>query len=136
MTIICTLFGHRVIAEPVWNSGFYFARCARCGADIVKIPGERWHRPRNARVTWQREAPISQKSAILANLPEEPGNHHEPPVQKAKNRQATPDHRRISKKASAIPDFMGSRDHRVTESQVPNEPVATVSKLPKRASPT
>jgi hypothetical protein len=61
----CALFGHRAQHEPVWNQGFYFATCCRCGEDIVRIPGERWHRPRRARVIWSATPPASVQQAAL-----------------------------------------------------------------------
>ena len=61
----CALFGHKARREPVWNDGFYFATCCRCGEDIVRIAGERWHRPRRARVVWSTTAPPSRRKAAL-----------------------------------------------------------------------
>jgi len=52
----CAIVGHRVEHEPVWNQGFYFARCTRCGEDVIRVPGEKWHIPRNARVVWRSKA--------------------------------------------------------------------------------
>lgn len=57
MSILCRILGHKASAEPVWNEGFYFSRCSRCSADLVRIPGEPWHIPRKAQVVWRTTRP-------------------------------------------------------------------------------
>lgn len=54
---LCRIGRHKPAREPVWNCGFYFARCARCKQDIVRAAGERWHIPRGAVVVWRKTPP-------------------------------------------------------------------------------
>lgn len=57
MSLRCRLGMHAPAREPLWNCGFYFARCARCDQDIVRASGERWHVPRRAVVVWRKTPP-------------------------------------------------------------------------------
>lgn len=52
MKLICTLAGHRAGPET-WNDGLYFARCTRCGGDLIRQRGAEWAAlPPGLRVTW------------------------------------------------------------------------------------
>ena len=117
--LLCRLFGHRQSGEPVWNRGFYFATCRRCAEDIVRIPGEKWHRPRNARVVWSkapapsiREARLQRsKGAALASWSELPAHTRISGTAERAIRQG----RRMpsvleEQRRSAIPDFMDDPD--------------------------
>lgn len=45
--------------DPVarWNAGYYFSRCRRCGADLVRTDYGRWEPPRGFRVVWRSSRP-------------------------------------------------------------------------------
>ncbi|MGF1549080.1 MAG: polymer-forming cytoskeletal protein [Sphingomonadaceae bacterium] len=63
--LLC-LFGiHRPGTAIAWNEGYYFARCERCGHDIVRTPLRPWHIPRGRRVVWQSAPPASHPRALL-----------------------------------------------------------------------
>jgi hypothetical protein len=72
--IRCLLGHHRIVREPVWNQGFYFAACARCGCDLVRMPGERWHEPRGARVVWRETPPDDVPSVRILRRGAQPPN--------------------------------------------------------------
>lgn len=69
MPFPCSVGLHR--AQPVahWNHGYYFSRCRRCGADLVRTAYSRWHVPRGHRVVWRATPPESHVDVELA--PEE-----------------------------------------------------------------
>jgi hypothetical protein len=53
MHLFCAMGRHRPEATPVWNEGFYFSACGRCGVDLVSR-GRRWQRvPAGYRVVWR-----------------------------------------------------------------------------------
>jgi CheY-like chemotaxis protein len=55
-TITCAIRGHAPGAEQSRNGGLTFARCRRCGADLVRKEGV-WHPvPRGYRVVWRAAA--------------------------------------------------------------------------------
>jgi len=45
MAILCTFGRHRPAPDEVWNKGWYFTRCERCGADLVRTGSGKWHVP-------------------------------------------------------------------------------------------
>lgn len=51
--LLCQLGWHRAAPDEVWNQGYYFSRCERCGADIVRTPSGRWHVPAGHKVVWK-----------------------------------------------------------------------------------
>jgi hypothetical protein len=111
----CALFGHRPRREAVWNDGFYFAACCRCEQDIIRIPGETWHKPRHARVVWSATAPPSARAPHLSR--QRPGPLQAWSELPADSRISGPAAREIrhgvqtepaviAQRRSAIPDFM------------------------------
>ena len=114
----CALFGHKARHEPVWNDGFYFATCCRCGEDVVRIPGERWHKPHRAHVVWSATAPSQRKAALVRR----PGAPLRPWAElPASSRIALTATREIrhgrqaraavaEQRRSSIPDFMDDAD--------------------------
>ena len=55
MSLMCTLSGHRPAIRQVYNAGYYFSACARCGTDLVRASAEDWHAPpRGHRIVWKR----------------------------------------------------------------------------------
>lgn len=55
MSLACRLIGHRRPYKAVWNNGYYFGRCGRCGTDLIRSAGsERWKTvPRGYVVNWK-----------------------------------------------------------------------------------
>jgi hypothetical protein len=111
----CALFGHRIVREPVWNQGFYFATCGRCEQEVVRIPGENWHRPRHAHVIWSTSEPAAATRARLQrhkSAPLQPWT--ELPASTRISGSMTRDIRQgrqrtdslTEQRRSAIPDFM------------------------------
>ena len=50
--LLCLLMRHRPVEKQVWNDGFYFSRCSRCGCEILRR-GARWRPvPAGYRVVW------------------------------------------------------------------------------------
>ena len=46
LALFCSWRGHRRAAEKSWDGEFYHSRCARCGAAILRLSGERhWRLP-------------------------------------------------------------------------------------------
>jgi hypothetical protein len=61
LNLLCRLGLHRPEPDPVWNQGYYFSRCARCGADIVRTPSGRWHVPAGHKVVWKPRKPRGRR---------------------------------------------------------------------------
>ena len=55
------MMGHvQPAAKPIWNDGYFFGACPRCGADIVRNGGDpRWTGvPRGYRVSWRERTEL------------------------------------------------------------------------------
>ena len=57
MPFLCELGWHRPDPMVRWNDGDYFARCGRCGRDLVRTAYGGWHVPKGYRVVWQARPP-------------------------------------------------------------------------------
>ena len=63
MHILCSIGMHRAAPATVWNAGFYFSACARCGREMVRRD-RNWRRvPKGYRVVWR-----ARTRAILTPL--------------------------------------------------------------------
>lgn len=52
MSLLCALGGHEAAPGEVYNGGYYFARCRRCGDDMIRS-GAAWRMvPKGHRVVW------------------------------------------------------------------------------------
>jgi hypothetical protein len=50
----CTIAGHQADGGHVYNSGYYFSACRRCGRHLVRSPHGDWGPvPRGHRVVWK-----------------------------------------------------------------------------------
>jgi hypothetical protein len=53
MSLLCALGGHEAGSGEVYNGGYYFARCRRCGLDMIRS-GAAWRMvPEGHRVVWR-----------------------------------------------------------------------------------
>lgn len=53
MSLICSLGGHEAEAREVYNCGYHFSRCRRCGTDMIRA-GASWSLvPEGHRVVWK-----------------------------------------------------------------------------------
>lgn len=82
MNVLCWFGGHRA-AEEVYNSGYYFGACARCGEPLLRSGRDDWQSPpRGHRIVWKAgrhshslEAdyaeflPVAVPGAVLPALP-------------------------------------------------------------------
>jgi hypothetical protein len=51
--MFCTLGGHEAGASEIYNGGYYFARCRRCGTDMIRC-GAAWQKvPSGHKVVWK-----------------------------------------------------------------------------------
>ncbi|HEX5183954.1 MAG TPA: hypothetical protein VFW19_12495 [Allosphingosinicella sp.] len=55
MDILCRAGRHsRGAHAPVWNNGYWFSSCERCGCDLVRRGGGRWRAPpKGYKVVWR-----------------------------------------------------------------------------------
>lgn len=55
MNIFCGTGTHVPGVGPIWNDGYYFTQCARCGRQMIKPGGgDRWRSvPKKYRVVWK-----------------------------------------------------------------------------------
>lgn len=53
MPLLCRLDFHRAEPGEVWNRGYFFSRCSRCGADLVRTASGRWHVPKGRKIVWK-----------------------------------------------------------------------------------
>ena len=53
MSILCRVGWHQADSDEVYNSGYYFGRCARCSRDMIRFGGA-WQRvPVGHKVVWK-----------------------------------------------------------------------------------
>jgi hypothetical protein len=53
MSIFCAIGGHEAAAGEVYNSGYWFSSCRRCGRDMIRT-GASWEMvPQGHRVVWR-----------------------------------------------------------------------------------
>lgn len=57
LPLLCALGRHKTDPLVQWNDGYYFAKCRRCGLDLVRTTFGGWTVPRGYRVVWQEDAP-------------------------------------------------------------------------------
>lgn len=66
MPVACLSGNHQLPSNPIWNQGFAFSRCTRCGRDMMRSHG-RWRRaPRGFRIVWKRRTAAKSDPAQLA----------------------------------------------------------------------
>jgi len=54
MSVRCTITGHKPAARQIYNSGYYFSACARCGRGLVRAPRGIWQTaPSGHRIVWK-----------------------------------------------------------------------------------
>jgi hypothetical protein len=100
-SLLCRLGWHAPIKGALWNQGYYFTRCARCGVDLVRTTFSGWEAPRGQRVVWRRRSDVDQVEQ-RTDLPASPSL---PPPSRAA--LSAPRPRAAAPRAkSAIPDFM------------------------------
>jgi hypothetical protein len=70
MKLICTIRGHRAAAGEIYNGGYHFSRCERCGEDMIRS-GRSWKTvPQGHRVVWKSgPAWHSLEPDLSAHLP-------------------------------------------------------------------
>ena len=61
MALLCSLGFHRPDPDEVWNKGWYFTRCERCGSDLVRTGSGKWHVPKGRKVVWKSKNPRGRK---------------------------------------------------------------------------
>jgi MraZ protein len=54
MSLLCALGGHEAGNGEVYNGGYYFAHCRRCGRDMIKSGGDWQMVPSGHRVVWRK----------------------------------------------------------------------------------
>lgn len=73
MSVFCKLGAHSAAGPGVWNNGFYFGSCRRCGCDLVRGAHDRWRAvPRGFKVVWRQRPPGYPDWSRLANSDEAP----------------------------------------------------------------
>jgi len=69
MGISCKLGLHATAPGQIWNDGYFFATCRRCGCALIRRPGLRWHAvPRGYAVAWRRVVRDDARSTAQADL--------------------------------------------------------------------
>jgi hypothetical protein len=53
MNIMCVLKDHEPEAQQVWNRGYHFSRCRRCGCDMIRSDLAWELVPKGHRVVWK-----------------------------------------------------------------------------------
>lgn len=67
MPLLCGLGRHKIDRLARWNDGYYFAKCRRCGHDLVRTAYEGWSIPQGFRVVWQAEPPRHARFAQVVH---------------------------------------------------------------------
>lgn len=58
MSVLCRMGAHSAAGQGVWNNGFYFGSCRRCGCDLVRGAHDRWRAvPKGFKVVWRQRPP-------------------------------------------------------------------------------
>lgn len=57
MSIFCLSGNHWLPADPILNQGFAFARCTRCGRDLLRAAGTWRAPPKGFRIVWKDTGP-------------------------------------------------------------------------------
>ena len=67
MSLLCRIGRHRPADERVWNDGWFFGRCDRCGTDLLSR-GRSWKPvPAGFRIVWRNRPPgYPDWNALLA----------------------------------------------------------------------
>jgi hypothetical protein len=53
MSMLCAIGGHEAGPGEVYNSGYWFSRCRRCGRDMIRAGGAWEMVPQGHRVVWR-----------------------------------------------------------------------------------
>lgn len=54
MKLVCAIGGHRAAGPAVYNSGFYFSACGRCGRHLIRTARSDWDCvPPGHQVVWK-----------------------------------------------------------------------------------
>jgi hypothetical protein len=61
LRLLCQFGLHSPEPDPVWNRGFWFSRCERCGADLVRTAAGKWHVPKGRKVVWKDRKPRGRR---------------------------------------------------------------------------
>lgn len=70
MSLSCFIQGHFASEEQVWNRGYSFAKCRRCGCDMIRSDGGWDIVPRGHRVVWKSgPGEHSRPAGYARNLP-------------------------------------------------------------------
>jgi hypothetical protein len=93
VSVLCNLGLHRAKPMPVWNDGYYFSTCDRCGSSLVRAQFESWHVPRGKRVVWSPTPPPGQRKAELLPASDASEPVTAPTVMVAHNVVESPSHR-------------------------------------------
>ncbi|HEY1606826.1 MAG TPA: hypothetical protein VGF77_14640 [Allosphingosinicella sp.] len=93
MDIFCRAGRHsRTPDEPVWNNGYWFSSCKRCGCDLVRRGGGRWRTaPNGFKVVWKprREGQIDWNGLIAMRPDRKPADSL--PMLEASNDRDSPE---------------------------------------------
>jgi hypothetical protein len=76
MGVMCGVAGHAARNAGLWNEGYFFGKCRRCGQDLIRTDGGWFPVPRGYQVAWRsgihRHAIASDFKRNLPQLPDEP----------------------------------------------------------------
>ena len=61
MPLLCSIGFHRPSPDEVWNKGWYFTRCERCGTDLVRTGSGKWRVPKGQKVVWRPRTPRGKR---------------------------------------------------------------------------
>ena len=76
-TLACTLRGHAPGAEQIENNGVRFARCRRCGTDLIQEKGAWQPVPKGYRIVWR--PPPAREGTPSPEAPPTAGAHSPAP---------------------------------------------------------
>lgn len=63
--LLCRLGRHDPAPRVRWNEGYYFTRCRRCGADLIRTAYGRWQVPNGFRIVWASKRPTSVETVAI-----------------------------------------------------------------------
>lgn len=109
MITICAFKGHSAAAQTIRNQGYHFARCGRCGTDLLEQDGKWAAAPQGFRIVWRSAAEAAPHTPAAVLTAADRDTAPQPPAPEPAERRAYRDRRQ---KNAELPAFLGGKDRR------------------------
>ncbi len=111
MNLRCVAFGHRPVPDEIYNSGYWFGGCARCGEALVRAARGGWRTaPRGHRIVWKAGRHCHSVEADYADVLPVPVRSASLPALPGRFAAARRELTKLSPRARAAPGAAGSAE--------------------------